>query len=127
MRVLAGSSQSIEVIETVTPEEFETKYYQERKPVVITGLMNDWPAMKDWSVEYFREKYGKQNVWVSVLPNGLSHPPNREIQMNFSDFLDIMLKQEEEAMRWENVMKEWSVEVKKARQEVNVYHNPLLC
>lgn len=119
MRVLEGSTQAIEVISIVTKEEFETKYFQERKPVVITGMLHEWPAMKNWSVDYFRDKYGKQNVWVSVLPNGLSHPPNREIQMNFSDFLDIMLKQEEEATRWENVMKEWSVEVKKAREEVN--------
>ena len=113
MRILEGSTQAIEVVDKVTAKEFEEKYCQFRKPVVITGMTKEWPAMSKWDVEYFREKYGRQDVWVSVLRNGLSHPPNKEIQMNFSDFLDIMEIQEQEATQWEQVMKDWSNDVKK--------------
>ena len=38
------------------------------RPAVISGLMEDWPALKRWSVEYFAEKLGPDPVPVGILP-----------------------------------------------------------
>jgi len=92
MRILGGCDE-LPVVKVLTPIEFQTKYYNERQPVVITEMTKNWKAL-DWSIDFFREKYGKEDKWISILPNGLSHPPNREIKMNFGTFLDICERQE---------------------------------
>lgn len=38
-------------------EEFRREYLRGNKPVVLEGLMDDWPALRTWSVEWFRERY----------------------------------------------------------------------
>jgi len=38
------------------------------RPAIISGLMEDWPALTRWSVEYFAEKLGPDPVPVGILP-----------------------------------------------------------
>jgi len=33
--------------------EFLREYYAVNPPVVITGMMDDWPAMQKWGLDYF--------------------------------------------------------------------------
>ena len=34
-------------------EEFLEGYYCANRPVIITGMMDDWPALRKWSLDYF--------------------------------------------------------------------------
>ncbi len=37
-------------------EEFLVEYYSRNRPVIITGMMDDWPAMRKWNLDYFARK-----------------------------------------------------------------------
>jgi hypothetical protein len=39
-------------------------YYCTNRPVVITGMMDDWPALRKWSLDYFAERFGDREVDV---------------------------------------------------------------
>jgi len=45
-------------------EEFLEGYYCANRPVIITGMMDDWPALRKWSLDYFDEKFGDREVDV---------------------------------------------------------------
>ena len=38
-------------IHTLTHQEFIRRYEKPLKPVVLTGAMDNWPAMKKWTIE----------------------------------------------------------------------------
>jgi hypothetical protein len=41
-------SKAIERIHCPSIEQFLTRYMQTKKPVILTGCMDHWPAMKKW-------------------------------------------------------------------------------
>jgi len=44
--------------------EFLENFYCANRPVIITGMMDDWPAVRKWSLDYFDEKFGDREVDV---------------------------------------------------------------
>jgi hypothetical protein len=48
---------------------FLREYYTANRPVVITGMMDMWPAMEKWTLDYFREEYGEREVEVQFGRN----------------------------------------------------------
>ena len=42
------------------------------RPVIIKDLASSWPASRNWTLEYFREKYGKLHVKVQMIGIPLS-------------------------------------------------------
>jgi lysine-specific demethylase 8 len=50
---------------------FRAEYEQKRRPVVLRGLANDWPASKRWSLEYFRENFPTLEVTTIRTNAGL--------------------------------------------------------
>jgi Cupin-like domain len=46
--------------------EFLEGYYCPNRPVIITGMMDDWPALGKWSLEFFAERFGDREVEVQV-------------------------------------------------------------
>ncbi|WP_317205763.1 cupin-like domain-containing protein [Janthinobacterium sp.] len=45
-------------------EEFLADYYSANRPVIITGMMDDWPALQKWTPDYFRANYAGREVEV---------------------------------------------------------------
>jgi hypothetical protein len=60
-------------------EEFEHYYLRANKPVILTGCMDDWPAMAKWSPEFFKREYGAVAVTVAGRTQLLA------------DFIDLVL------------------------------------
>jgi hypothetical protein len=48
----------------LSTEEFLHDYYSVNKPVIITGMMVDWPAMKKWNLDFFKKNFGDREVEV---------------------------------------------------------------
>jgi len=72
--------------------EFLNEYYSTNRPVIITGMMDDWPAMKQWTLSYFATKFGEREIEVQT---GRASDANYEIErgkhlskMKMSEFLD---------------------------------------
>ncbi len=48
----------IERVSGLTSESFRQKYLIPTKPVIITDLIDEWPAKNKWSLDYFKNQYG---------------------------------------------------------------------
>jgi len=52
-------------VDRITPqsvEEFETRYRARSRPVIMRGAIDDWPARRLWSGDYFRGRFGERMV-----------------------------------------------------------------
>src|SRR5471032_3612092 len=45
-------------------QAFLDEFYSLNQPVIITGMMDGWPARSKWSPAYFRERYAERVVEV---------------------------------------------------------------
>lgn len=57
-------------IERIAPLPFKTFYRQyvhAGKPVIITNLVNSWPALSCWNFDYFKQNYGSAVVQAYQL------------------------------------------------------------
>jgi hypothetical protein len=58
--------QRIERRHKLSGDEFRNGYYSASKPVIITGRLDNWPALKLWSLQYFKDRFGNQEVEVQA-------------------------------------------------------------
>jgi hypothetical protein len=89
---LHPEGSSIERRHRPSRDEFFREYYMANRPVIITGMMDDWPAMRKWSLDYFAEKFGDREVEVQLNRDA---SPNYEIQsdrhsgrLRFGEFIE---------------------------------------
>lgn len=45
-------------------DEFLDAYYTASRPVIITGMLDDWPAMTKWGLDYFKQHCGDREVEI---------------------------------------------------------------
>lgn len=57
---------------TLSPQEFRNKYELPRIPIILTHVMDDWPAMKKWTVKKLAKKYRNQQFKVGEDNKGNS-------------------------------------------------------
>ncbi len=69
-------ADGVPVETNITPERFFKEYYFCNRPVIVRGLMNNWKALKNWSLDFFEQKYG--NFKVEVVTNRNSDPNYEE-------------------------------------------------
>lgn len=43
----------------LSPETFLKEHYSVHRPVILTGLVDDWPALSKWSPDYMEDKVGR--------------------------------------------------------------------
>jgi ribosomal protein L16 Arg81 hydroxylase len=63
-------ARTVERRHRLTRDEFLREYYSQNKAVVITGMLDDWPAMQKWSLDYFAATLGEREVEVQFGRNG---------------------------------------------------------
>jgi ribosomal protein L16 Arg81 hydroxylase len=62
-------AESIPVEHRPSPARFYENFYFGNRPVVIRGLMDEWPALRRWSPEHFAERFGDAMLEVSAARN----------------------------------------------------------
>lgn len=72
--------------------EFLEDYYSTNRPVIITGMMDDWPALRKWTLDYFSAAFGDREVEVQM---GRKAEDNYELhrekylsRMKFADYVE---------------------------------------
>lgn len=50
---------------TLTPGAFYQQYFWRNWPVVLQGLIADWPALERWTLDYFAQRYGAQVIEIT--------------------------------------------------------------
>jgi hypothetical protein len=93
-RHLTAAVAGIERRAGVDGQEFLERYYATNRPVILTGEMDDWPALRLWTPDYLKAKVGSAQVQYQA---GRSTNPLFEIEMHrhsregsFEDFIDLI-------------------------------------
>ena len=81
--------QTIDTVETITPEDFKNKYYNAGRPLIIKGLAKEWPAYNKWNWDYFIDIVGDKEVGVYNNIKSDSYTPinTADAYMKFGDYL----------------------------------------
>lgn len=84
----------IDRVTDITPEAFRKEYLKPRRPVVITGLSRDWPALHQWDWDYFIRLVGKEKVGLYNNTRADEHTPvnGYDEEMLFGDYLEMVKK-----------------------------------
>ncbi len=85
---------AIERKHKLSEEAFFRDYYLVNKPVIITGMMEDWPALTKWNYTYFKERFGEREVEIQkgrnqdadYEINGFQH----KSKMAFAEYVDLV-------------------------------------
>jgi hypothetical protein len=95
VRETAPDYGHIEKRSGVSRDEFIERYVRPGRPVVLTDLTRDWPAMQRWSFAEFKRRYGGLTVQVQ---SGRDSDANFEVNKvnhrrdtNFASFVDRIL------------------------------------
>lgn len=57
-----GEIMPIERRKNLSPEEFKNHYVKKGIPVVLEGAAKNWPCVQKWSLEYFKEFHGTDEI-----------------------------------------------------------------
>ena len=81
--------KEIDKVDTISSQDFKTKYYDTMTPVVMTGLSKTWPAFKKWNWDYFIKMVGEKEVGVYNNIKSDSYTPinTADAYMKFGDYL----------------------------------------
>lgn len=52
----------VDVVEDISKEDFQAKYFKKHKPLLIKNFANRWEAYDKWNFNYIREKAGDQEI-----------------------------------------------------------------
>jgi cupin-like protein len=80
-------------VEDPPPPAFHKGYVLANRPVVVSGVMDPWKALRDWSWDYLAGVVGDHAGEVIVSGNGLypdyvsQPPPMVRVQMSFAEFV----------------------------------------
>lgn len=53
---------TIPTVHNIEPEQFFADFYAANRPVILTGLVDHWPALKKWTLEYLQGAVGNAVV-----------------------------------------------------------------
>jgi hypothetical protein len=85
---------AIDRVDHIQPEDFKNNYYHQMKPLVITGLAQQWPAYNKWNWDYFKSVVGQVNVGVyNNIKSDAYTPVNKaDDYMLFGEYIDMVRK-----------------------------------
>jgi hypothetical protein len=79
----------VDVVDSITAEDFKKLYYNVGKPLIIKDLAKKWPAYKKWNWDYFIDTVGENEVGVYNNIKSDSYTPinTADAYMKFGDYL----------------------------------------
>ncbi len=86
--------KNIDKVESISPEDFKSNYYNTMKPLVITGISKQWPAYNKWNWDYFKSVVGEVEVGVynNVKSDAYTPINKADDYMKFGDYIDLVRK-----------------------------------
>jgi len=73
----------------LTPREFREEYLKPKLPLILQGEVEQWPAYRKWTLDFFREEYGQLE-----MPTGVCFDDKQSLPM--ADFIDYVLEHAEQ-------------------------------
>ena len=69
LSMLSSQAETVERRVSLSRDEFLDEFYSQNKPVVLTGIMNNWKALNLWNPQYLKQHYGTATVEVQANRN----------------------------------------------------------
>jgi histone arginine demethylase JMJD6 len=89
----------IERREKLSYEEFAKSYLYASKPVIVTDVLREWPALRRWSPEFFKQEFGNMKFTLNENLKGKADYKsngNNEVEYTMDRFIDRVLSSTEE-------------------------------
>ena len=82
----------VDVVASISPEDFKKNYYEPKKPLVITEMAKAWPAYKKWSWDYFKEIVGDKKVGLynNVKSDAYTPINTADDYKTFGEYVDMI-------------------------------------
>lgn len=86
--------QPVDVVDTISPEEFKQKYYFPLRPVIIKDLAKSWPAYTKWNWDYFKQVVGDKKVGIynNVKSDAYTPINKADEYTTFGEYVDMIRK-----------------------------------
>lgn len=88
-------SDCVERVANISEDDFLRHYYSRNRPVILTGMMDDWPAMTKWTPEFLRSRYGDELVEVQfdrkTEPIADVYLEGHTREIRFGEYIDLVL------------------------------------
>src|SRR6478735_8435528 len=84
--------KKVEKVSHISPEKFKRDYYDLMRPIVMTGLVKEWPAYNKWTWDYFKQVVGDVEVGVyNNIKSDAYTPVNKaDDYLKFGKYLDML-------------------------------------
>lgn len=93
VEMLETEDHDIEVVERLDPQQFRDGHLKPRRPVKFTGMMDSWPAMQKWSLEFFREL--DANSKIHLEEGNVMQTETQFRKSGFREFVDSLISGKE--------------------------------
>ncbi|MBC7850733.1 MAG: cupin-like domain-containing protein [Chitinophagaceae bacterium] len=82
----------VDVVDTISPEDFRKNYYQPSTPLVIKDLAKSWPAYTKWDWDYFKDVVGNKQVGIynNVKSDAYTPINKADDYTTFGDYIDMI-------------------------------------
>ena len=82
----------VDRVESIRPEDFRDQYYAPMKPLVITGLSKQWPALQKWNWDFFKSIIGDVQVGLynNIKSDAYTPINTADDYMKFGDYIDLL-------------------------------------
>jgi cupin-like protein len=91
---LATTFGTVPRVRKPSRQEFLDHSYARNEPVVLEGVMDDWPALTRWTPAYFKERLGERMVEVQAQrTSDANYEINKDKlcrEMRFGDYVDLV-------------------------------------
>lgn len=91
-KYLDCNSKKLLTVENISNSIYETLLLNSRSPVLIKNGAENWPAMKKWSLDFFKSQDGAENVKVFVEKGNLMQNETQFERVSFCDYLNLLEK-----------------------------------
>ena len=92
-----NETRGIESVQEIDPQEFFKEFIARNRPLIMTGMMTRWSAMKRWSFEFFRDLQSEESV---LLEEGNVMQEKTSFRKeSFSDYISKLINDSESGER----------------------------
>jgi len=84
--------QKIDVVESISQEEFKKNYYEPLRPLIIKNLAKQWPAYTKWNWDYFKALVGNKEVGLynNIKSDAYTPINTADDYKTFAEYIDMI-------------------------------------
>ncbi|HSC54552.1 MAG TPA: cupin-like domain-containing protein [Phnomibacter sp.] len=82
----------IDVVDSISTEDFRNNYYTPMKPVIIKDMAKQWPAYEKWNWDYFKQLVGDKKVGLynNVKSDAYTPVNAADDYKTFGEYIDMI-------------------------------------